>query len=492
MLFKSIRWSLQIWYGVILIVILAGFGFTAYEFERARAFQDIEHESQRRMVALLSGLGHSGPGNGPPEDQPDFQNRPEHPNRPPPPEDADAPEGERPPPPRGEFKLAPRDLGLFGNGEPGAFFYIVWRRDGREMGSSPNAPKDIRRPPSVIGSMSGGFHIANGRAEAFSYTPLGECLLTGRSLAPDLAGLRRFAWSLTGIGAIVMLCGLAGGWLLAGRVIRPIEDISAAALKISGGDLSRRIDVENTEDELGRLADVLNSTFARLETAFAQQGQFTADAAHELRTPVSVILTQTQTALKHERSAADYRETIEACQRSAQRMRRLLESLLELARLDAGQEPMKRLRFDLARTVSEGVELVRPLAAERGIKIESELPALEFVGDSERLAQVIANLLANAIHYNRENGQVRVTLQRQNNAAVVTVSDTGLGIAAADLPHIFNRFYRGDKARSNAAGRTGLGLAISQAIVTAHGGVVEVSSQPGSGAKFTVRLPDPT
>src|SRR5204862_5783999 len=131
----------------------------------------------------------------------------------------------------------------------------------------------------------------------------------------------------TGIGGCILLVGLAGGWWLATGAIRPIEGISATAAKISAGDLSQRIDVAETESELGRLAGVLNSTFARLETAFAQQQQFTSDAAHELRTPVSVILTQTQAALARERPAAEYREIIEACQRAAQRMRRLIESL---------------------------------------------------------------------------------------------------------------------------------------------------------------------
>ena len=160
----------------------------------------------------------------------------------------------------------------------------------------------------------------------------------------------------------MLVLGLAGGWWVATRAIRPIEAISATAVKIAGGDLSQRINAADTDSELGRLAGVLNSTFARLEAAFAQQARFTSDASHELRTPVSVILSQTQTALSRERPAAEYREALEACQRAAQRMRNLTESLLELARLDAGQEPMKQERFDLLRVARECVEMVRPLA----------------------------------------------------------------------------------------------------------------------------------
>jgi heavy metal sensor kinase len=258
-------------------------------------------------------------------------------------------------------------------------------------------------------------------------------------------------------------------------------------VKISSGDLSRRISIAETESELGQLAAVLNSTFARLDAAFAQQKQFASDAAHELRTPVAVILTQTQTALNREREAADYRQTIEACQRAAQRMRKLIGALLELARLDAGQEQMKRMNFDLSSTARDCVELIRPLAEERGVKIISELAPLEIPGDSERLAQVVTNLLTNAIQYNLPDGEVRVKLESQDGMAVLTVSDTGAGISAEDLPRVFERFYRADKSRST--GGNGLGLAISKAVVEAHGGTIEVSSEENAGTTFRVRLP---
>ena len=226
-----------------------------------------------------------------------------------------------------------------------------------------------------------------------------------------------------------------------------------------GGSFTARINAAETEDELGRLAGVLNSTFARLEAAFAQQGRFASDVAHELRTPVSVMLTQTQTALKSERSAAEYRQTVESCQRAAQRMRRLIESsLLELARLDAGQEPMKRLAFDLAYTAHDCVELVRPLAAERGVTIRCDLPAAVCTGDAERLGQVITNLLTNAIQYNREQGEVRVATEQKNGTVTLTVADTGQGISTEDLPRVFERFYRADQCADERGGAFGAGI----------------------------------
>ena len=325
--------------------------------------------------------------------------------------------------------------------------------------------------------------------ELFRFLPRGQCLLVGRSLAPDVAAMRRLALWLVAAGTAVLALGLAGGWWVATRAIRPIEAISATAVKIAGGDLSQRINAADTDSELGRLAGVLNSTFARLEATFTQQARFTSDASHELRTPVSVILSQTQTALARERPAPEYREALEACQRAARRMKILTESLLDLARLDAGQEPMKQERFDLLRVASECVEMVRPLAAERGIQIHCDVAALECLGDAGRIGQVVTNLLTNAIHFNRDQGEVRLTARTEGSVILLTVADTGQGIPPEDVPHLFERFYRADKSRSRIQGRNGLGLAICKAIVEAHGGTLAVSSQPGVGSTFTVRLP---
>ena len=341
--------------------------------------------------------------------------------------------------------------------------------------------KDLKPPPAWT---------ENGYREIFQLSPpneFGDGILVGCSFQPELKELQLTALNLTAVGGLILIVGFAGGWWFVSRAIKPINEISATAVKISSGDLSQRINVAEAESELGQLASVLNSTFARLDAAFAQQKQFASDAAHELRTPVTVMLTQTQTALNRERSAPEYRETVEACQRAAQRMRKLIGALLELARLDAGQEQMKRMKFDLSKTAKDCVELIRPLADERGVKIMSELPPLEITGDSERLAQVITNLLTNAIQYNQPEGEVRITAQLQNGAAILTVADTGAGIAAEDLPRVFERFYRADKSRSS--GNNGLGLAISQAIVAAHGGAIEVSSKENVGTTFTVRLP---
>ncbi|MDQ3624278.1 MAG: HAMP domain-containing histidine kinase, partial [Verrucomicrobiota bacterium] len=250
---------------------------------------------------------------------------------------------------------------------------------------------------------------------------------------------------------------------------------------------SERISVAHSDNELGRLGGVLNSTFSRLEAAFARQKQFTADASHELRTPLSVIICEAQTALARPRTAPEYRETVETCLDAAQQMRRLIESLLHLARSDAEQEQIPRAPLDVADIARACVERVRPLAGECALRCD--LAPTETFSNADRVGQVITNLLTNAIQYNRLDGAVSVRTRPENRSAVITIADTGPGIAAEDLPHIFERFYRADKSRSGAHGRSGLGLAICKAIVEADGGSIEVSSEPGAGTTVTVRLP---
>ncbi len=507
-IFKSIKWRLQIWYGLILVAVLAGFGVTAYQLERGRQLGQIDQELHRRIGILANAL-HRPPRRGPENGQQPF-------DRPPPDQLSDEDlSGDGPPMlqknrPLPEFHLLPEAVHWFGTNTVNDFYYRITLLNvhgNREIARSDNFPAF---PAEVSDSRFQHYvnevHQVNGISTSNSMPvaplfidfkdnrvtgemlPSGEFIEVGCSIAPDLKELHRAAVNLAGVGGLILLVGLAGGGWLVSRSLKPIEIISATAVKISAGDLSQRINVAEAESELGQLAAVLNSTFERLETAFAQQKQFTADAAHELRTPVSVILTQTQTALSREREAGDYKQTVEACQRAAQRMRRLIESLLSLARFDAGQEVLKRLPFDFSKTISDCVELVQPLAAERGTKVITEIPSLKITGDSERLAQVVTNLLTNAIQYNKPGGEVRVKLESQNGLAVLTMADTGLGIADENLPRVFGRFFRADASRTGA-GNAGLGLAISKAIVEAHGGTIEAASTIGAGTTFVVRLP---
>ncbi|MDD5140875.1 MAG: ATP-binding protein [Verrucomicrobiales bacterium] len=505
-LFKSIKWRLQIWYGLILVVVLAGFGFTSYQLERGRQFRRIDDELHQRLEVLKNALHRQQPrgpnGNRPfPGQSPRRQNLNEPPPGGPPPgqfpEEDPLGLGARPP---GKFSLPEDAEHFFEASDPHEFYFSIMRDDkeiaksmnqrlsmyvtstyfGGPVNQLANLPGNTQRPQNV--------HSIENYREIYQHLPAGDFILVGCSVLPELNELQHTALNLTAVGGLILLVGLAGGAWLVSRSLKPISSISATAVKISAGDLSQRINVAEAESELGQLAAVLNSTFARLETAFAQQKQFASDAAHELRTPVSVMLTQTQTALNRERDAASYKLTVEACQRAAQRMRKLIESLLALARFDAGQEVLKRMPFDLFKTISDCAELVQPLAEERAVKVFIEAGPLEITGDPERLAQVVTNLLTNAIQYNQPEGEVRVKLESQNGLAVLTVTDTGQGIAAEDVPRVFGRFYRADQSRTGA-GNTGLGLAISKAIVEAHGGTIEVASEENVKTTFTVRLP---
>ncbi|HEY1788704.1 MAG TPA: HAMP domain-containing protein, partial [Verrucomicrobiae bacterium] len=287
-IFKSIKWRLQIWYGLILVFVLATLGTTAYRLQSNLLFNRIDTELQRRFGALADAL-HPHPH--PPGPGPDMQPF----DRPPP--------GEMPdfPPPRPgpeEFHLPPQAEALFDPNEPHQFWYEIWN-GGHLIGRSTNSGdvfatggikfSDQNAPPELSPGKRAAAGIFDARRirSIAHQLPSGEVVNVGCSIAPELDELSMTAFWLTGAGGIILLFGLAGGWLISSRAIRPVENISATAVKIAAGDLSQRINVAETESELGKLATVLNSTFERLESAFTQQKQFASDAAHELRTPVS-------------------------------------------------------------------------------------------------------------------------------------------------------------------------------------------------------------
>lgn len=514
MFIKSIRWRLQLWLAFLLVSVLTGFGITAYQLHRNNRFEQIDEELGFRVAALSRDLRGRAPFGRPRGGRPPFDRMmdgfPEpssdhlldrSPDHPPDHRSEGFTDRRSMPgflPPRGfpelrfdprEFNPSPNVQSLFSEPQASAFYYVLWSPGGTYFRASTNAPPAVPIPAQAELETRMQTRIRDGFREGFQLNGLGECILVGRSIGPDLAALRIFALWLIAAGGAVLALGLGGGWMLTSRAIRPVEDISAAARRIADGNLSERISVTETDSELGRLAGVLNSTFARLDAAFSQQKQFTADASHELRTPIAVIIAEAQTTLARERSAAEYRETVETCLDAAQQMRRLTQSLLELARFDAGQEPLATQPFSLSDRLTSCVELVRPLAAQRHIAINASLGNLTVQGDPDRLGQVFVNLLTNAIYYNRDEGRIEVTVREEGAIAVVTVSDTGQGIASDDLPHIFKRFFRADKSRSQAVGRCGLGLAICKAIIDAHGGSIEVNSQPDVGTTFAVRLP---
>jgi heavy metal sensor kinase len=480
----SIRWRLQLWHSCLLLAVLSGFGLTAWELQRSAQYRRLDEDLQRR-VAVVNGALRRSAGERPPPGRPPRDRMPGRDDLrgPPPAEDrpAGAAQGLR------DFRFTPQERTWFEGESARGFYYLVWAWDGRVVASSPDAPGEVPVPEGLPGL--GGQRSRGAWREAFHVTPPGDCILVGRDARAEQAALRRLGWVLAAVGVGILALGVAGGWWVTNRALQPVAEIGATAVKIADGNLAERIQVGDERSELGQLAQVLNRTFDRLQAAFGRQIRFTGDASHELRTPTAVILTHTQSALSRERSGAEYRESLGACQRAAQRMRGLIESLLVLARLDAGDAVPSPEPFRMDGVARESVELLRALAEGQQVTLQCQLEEVACRGNAEQWGQVVTNLVSNAICYNRPGGVVVVEVGPCPDGARLVVRDSGSGIGPEDLPHIFERFYRADKARSQAQGRTGLGLAIVQSIVTAHGGTVRVSSTPGQGSEFVVELP---
>jgi two-component system, OmpR family, sensor kinase len=371
----------------------------------------------------------------------------------------------------------------------GDYYHLVWYRDGSLLARAANAPHGEEQPEQFERDTLVHWRTHGEFREAFHCSGFGDCVLAGRAISADLAAMRRFTWGVAAVGCAMLAMGLGvGGWIIA-RAIRPIGLIATSAERISQGNLAERIDVGGAGSELAQLAGVLNSTFARLEAAFLRERQFTADAAHELRTPLAVIISDAQSTLKYGRAPAEYRETIETCLDAAQQMRRLTDSLLDLARLDAGEERGPRVSVDIVEIARACAERVRPLAERRGIRVHCDLKPATAHSTAERVSQVITNLVTNAVQYNKDDGEVRIVTRAEEGHTMLLVADTGIGIAGPDLERIFDRFFCVDPSRSRAAGHNGLGLAITKAIVERDGGTIQVESAPGLGTTFEVRVP---
>ena len=315
-------------------------------------------------------------------------------------------------------------------------------------------------------------------------------LQVGQSLqSVEQTRLRSLGWLGLMLGATAVLA-LGSGWLLAHRALIPIEAITRLANQIGESDLGQRIDLQLPNDEVGRLAQTFNRMLDRIQDAFQRQKRFTTDAAHELRTPLSIIQIGLDVNLSHPRTAEQYRETLINIQEEVERLTQLTSNLLILARADLRSLPMNYQRLDLSELLRTVVDYITAAAQQKGIAIELDIPAgVEINADEDRLIQVAINLLDNAVKFTPEKGHISITLRRQPSAAQFTIADSGSGISAADLPHIFEPFYRADRSRTRSAGGLGLGLAIAHEIVQLHGGSIAVVSEPGQGTQLTVTLP---
>lgn len=296
------------------------------------------------------------------------------------------------------------------------------------------------------------------------------------------------------IAPVILLGAVVVGHWLAGTSLRPVQGIMDEVEAISDGrSLHRRLAVPMSGDEMARLALTVNGMLARLEQSFASLHRFTADASHELKTPLMVLRAGVERALVHPGVPGEILQSLDETLAQINQMSEMVENLLTLARADEGRAPLAVEESDLRDLVADVAETAGMLGESAGITVTSDIPrhAVRLAVDRHRIREMLLNLVTNAIKYTPQGGAVALRLAEEEDAVILAVRDTGIGVAPGDLPHIFERFWRADPARSRTGDRpgTGLGLAITKWIAEAHGGTITVQSRPGRGSVFVVRLP---
>ena len=487
MIFQSIRWRILAWNFALLAATAAVLLVAFYRHEKRNQFQAVDLYLRQVMTRDMGAVVELVPvltprGTPAPPTERNGEGKPR-------PRVGDTPVARQARAEESLKSLAKENTWVLVLGMEGVMFY-----------NSEKAPKDevilemcrdaVRDDPLAAGPPQPAdvvFSYEN--QEILVHRPPGKNLVVfGTDTTQVTAQLRQLAWKLflAGLGLTIVGCSI--GWILAGRSLRPIDRIATDAEGIAHGDFGRQIDVEDTENELGRLAVVLNSTFKKMNDARERVTQFTADASHELRTPLTVILSESQSALRQPRSAEEYQATLETIKRSALRMKSISDALLELAQGDAGR-PVAQDACDLADLADETVALLGRVAKENGATLVPQLEGAPVVGDPARLGRVILNLVMNAMLHNPEGVQVTVSTHSIDGWAELKVADNGKGIPPESLEKIFERFHRADPSRSRHTGGAGLGLAIVKQTVEAHRGTIAVTSEVERGTTFTIRLP---
>jgi heavy metal sensor kinase len=381
-------------------------------------------------------------------------------------------------------------------------FIRISRADGHVVYAS-GTPRDELFDPVRVPAIAGNFLEASARKVL---VPGGSLLIAavpatgsdgtlyrvevGTSAAPAEGTLAQVLLMLAVGLPVAVAVAVAGGFILVRRALEPVERMALKAEEISQHNLSERLPVVESGDELERLSVSLNHMISRLEDALRGSKQFVADASHELRTPLTVMRGELESLAQDALLRRDTREALGSVLEEVERLAEIVESLFALSRLDAGEAGGQWQQFDLAELAATTAEQMSLLATDKHIRVDCEsTPGVTVRGDRARLKQVIVNLLDNAIKYTPNGGRVALRVSREGGCAVLDVTDTGVGIPPDALPHVFKRFYRVDGSRSREQGGAGLGLSIVKSICAAHGAEVEVQSTPGQGSTFRVRQP---
>lgn len=455
----SIRMQLTIWYGGVLAVVLVAFGTVIYFTMRHQMLRRIDHGLREEMSDVLSEVGR-----------------------------ADSRDG--------MLQWLDRRFGRHQG-----FDFQITTTDGSRVFVNEGLGDHEMRIPSSLPFDHNEFESQE-RTDAPRWR-----IVTRKVKGPDGTLVVQIARSLEFYDhemselllvllltePLTLLVALGGGYFLARRALAPVDRMTETANRIEAKQLGQRLEIASPDDELGRLANTLNGMLDRLERSFREMQRFTADASHELRTPISVIRTEAEVALNQPVNDEDKQHLLSNILEECERLTWITDQLLTLSREDAGITHFRREPVDVGGLATEVAEMMRPLADGKRVSLAIATNGQSLVaGDADRLKQIIYNLLDNAIKYTPRAGRVDLAVERAGGMIALAVRDTGIGIAPEHLPHVFERFYRVDKARTRAEGGTGLGLSIVESIAAAHGGRVEIQSQPNEGTTVTVSLPNHT
>lgn len=461
----TIRWRLTLWYGATMAICFAVFGITVYVLTSRSQLSRIDFELSEELHELqhdvMTVLNRDEVLN---ELRAEFGNHPDY-----------------------EFEILQAD---------GSVFFQSQRLQGGslrqpllEVGADAASGARLLELPNL-----GRYRVKAQLAES----PHGRLLMSVAIPLESVDKAQRTLWNILWLaGPLALLIAMVGGYGLARRALSPVDRMTALAEQITAQRLDQRLSASTVEDELSRLARTLNAMMDRLQRSFSEMRRFTADAAHELRTPISLLRTQLDVALRSNRSPEEYRKVLLSLREDVAQFGHLASQLLELSREDAGVNESSFTVVAVRDVLLAAVNELRFVAEQKSQSLNvGSLDTAFVLGDVDRLKRLFVNLLDNAIKFTPPNGHIGVSLTIASNddvsanpkSTIITVQDTGCGIAPEHLPHIFDRFYRADLSRGVTNG-TGLGLAICQAIVTAHHGKLTVNSTLGQGTAVEVSLP---